>query len=52
MKDVYIVDYVVIDTLGDDIASNYANMKFLAKGPQPITRYNVNQYPNVLSTKG
>jgi 3-oxoacyl-[acyl-carrier-protein] synthase II len=52
MKDVYIIDYAVIDTLGSDIQSNYANMLSLAKGPQTITRYDLNEYPNVLTTKG
>lgn len=52
MKEVYIVDYVVIDTLGSDIESNYINMESLAKGPQRITRYDVTEYPNILCTKG
>jgi 3-oxoacyl-[acyl-carrier-protein] synthase II len=52
MKDIYIVDYVVIDTLGSDVETNYSNMTQLAKGPQTITRYDITQYPNVLSTKG
>ena len=52
MKDVYIVDYAVIDTLGSSIKSNYADMLSLARGPQTITRYDINEYPNVLTTKG
>lgn len=52
MKPVYIVEYVVIDTIGSDIESNYKNLKILAKGPQTCTRYDVEKYPNVLCTKG
>jgi 3-oxoacyl-(acyl-carrier-protein) synthase len=52
MKPVYVIDYVVIDTLGSDIKTNYSDMMSLAKGPQTITRYDINQYSNVFSTKG
>lgn len=51
MKDVYIVDYVVQDCLGSDIEKNYLNMHE-ARGPQVITRYNVEDFPQVLTKKG
>ena len=51
MKEVYVVDYSVIDTLGSDIKSNYLNMTSLATGPKPITRYDTSEWPNVFSTK-
>jgi 3-oxoacyl-[acyl-carrier-protein] synthase II len=51
MKEVYVVDYIVRDSLGTDVASNYINMP-ATKGPQPITRYNTAEYPQVLSTNG
>jgi 3-oxoacyl-[acyl-carrier-protein] synthase II len=51
MKDVYIVDYVVQDCLGDDIAQNFHQMPN-TKGPQKITRYNPDNFPQVLSTNG
>jgi 3-oxoacyl-[acyl-carrier-protein] synthase II len=51
MKDVYIVDYVVEDCLGSDIAQNYLRMPE-SKGPQIVTRYNVDEYPQVLIKKG
>jgi 3-oxoacyl-[acyl-carrier-protein] synthase II len=52
MKDVYIVDYAVIDTIGSDIEDNYKNLKNLATGPQTITRYDTTKYSNVFCTKG
>lgn len=52
MKPVYIVDYAVIDTIGSDIEKNYKDLKLLAKGPQICTRYDVEQYPQVLCKKG
>ena len=52
MKDVYIVDYSVIDTLGSNVESNYLNMTSLATGPRTITRYDVSEWTNVFSTKG
>jgi 3-oxoacyl-(acyl-carrier-protein) synthase len=51
MKDIYIVDYVVHDSLGTNVQSNYQNMP-LSKGPRPITRYDTSKYPNILSTNG
>jgi 3-oxoacyl-[acyl-carrier-protein] synthase II len=51
MKPVYIVDYVVKDTLGLDIGTNYKNMES-ATGPKTITRYDVDKFPHVLTTKG
>ena len=51
MKDVYIVDYAVRDCLGVNASSNYLNMP-LTKGPQPITRYDTSEYPQVLTTNG
>jgi 3-oxoacyl-[acyl-carrier-protein] synthase II len=51
MKNIYIVDYRVHDSLGNNVSSNYENMP-LSKGPQTITRYNVADHPYILSTKG
>jgi 3-oxoacyl-(acyl-carrier-protein) synthase len=51
MKDVYIVDYVVQDCLGSDIEKNYLDMQ-AAKGPQLITRYNTEDFPQVLAKNG
>ena len=51
MKPVYIVDYAVRDTLGLDIATNYENMGS-APGAQAITRYNTDNFPQVLTTRG
>jgi 3-oxoacyl-[acyl-carrier-protein] synthase II len=51
MKDVYIVDYLVQDSIGNDIAANYANLPN-TKGAREITRYNVADYPHVRSTNG
>ena len=51
MKDVYIVDYLVQDSIGSDIATNYANLPN-TKGAREITRYNVADYPHVRSTNG
>lgn len=51
MKPVYIVDYVVRDTLGLDIQKNYENMH-LAPGAERIRRYDPNEFPQVLSTNG
>lgn len=52
MKPIYVIDYTVVDTLGLDIESNYVNMMSLAKGPQTVTRYDVEKWPNVACTKG
>lgn len=52
MKDVYIAEYSVIDTIGSDIEKNYKDLTLLAKGPQICTRYDVTQYPQVLCKKG
>ena len=52
MKPVYVVDYAVIDTLGLDISSNYMNMLELVKEPQTVTRYKIEQFPNIRVTKG
>ena len=51
MKDVYIVDYRVHDSLGINAEANYENMPY-TKGPQTITRYNVDDHPYILCTKG
>lgn len=51
MKEVFIVDYLVKDSLGMDIVTNYDNMPN-AKGPQRITRYNPDDFPQVLTTNG
>jgi 3-oxoacyl-[acyl-carrier-protein] synthase II len=51
MKDVYIVDIAVRDCLGNNLAENYAKMAE-ATGPQRITRYNPDDYPQVLTTNG
>jgi 3-oxoacyl-[acyl-carrier-protein] synthase II len=51
MKPVYIVDYVVRDTLGLDVRTNYESMAG-APGAQRITRYDPSEFPQVLSTNG
>jgi 3-oxoacyl-[acyl-carrier-protein] synthase II len=51
MKDVYIVDYQVRDCLGTDIGKNYENM-LSTPGPETIKRYNVTEFPHVMSTRG
>jgi 3-oxoacyl-[acyl-carrier-protein] synthase II len=51
IKDVYIVDYVVQDHLGDNIEQNFLRMPE-SKGPQTISRYDTSKYPQVLCTKG
>ena len=50
MKDVYIVDYLVHDSLGRNVASNYLNMPN-TKGAQKITRYDTDKYPQVKCSK-
>jgi len=47
MKDVYIVEYLVKDCLGADIAENYLNMHN-TPGATDIIRYNTQDFPNVL----
>jgi 3-oxoacyl-[acyl-carrier-protein] synthase II len=51
MKPVYIVDYIVRDCLGSDVASNYIKMPN-TPGATSIKRYDPEQYPNVLCKKG
>lgn len=51
MKPVYIVDYIVRDCLGYDIASNYVNMPS-TPGATNVKRYNPDLYTNVLCKKG
>ena len=51
MKPVYIVDYVVRDTLGLEVEKNYESMH-LAPGAQRIRRYDPGEFPQVLSTNG
>jgi 3-oxoacyl-[acyl-carrier-protein] synthase II len=51
MKDVYIVDYQVRDCLGIDIGKNYENM-LSTPGPETIKRYDVAEFPHVMSTRG
>ena len=51
MKDVYIVDYQVRDCLGIDIGKNYETMPS-TPGPETIKRYDVTEFPHVMSTKG
>jgi hypothetical protein len=51
MKPIYIVDYVVRDTLGVDVCTNYENMGS-APGAQQLTRYSLEENPQVLCTNG
>ena len=51
MKDVYIVDIAVRDCLGSNLSANYAKMAE-ATGPKRITRYNPDDFPQVLTTNG
>jgi 3-oxoacyl-[acyl-carrier-protein] synthase II len=51
MKDVYIVDYIVKDCLGDNISKNYLRMPDTPGASTPL-RYNVDDSPNVLCKKG
>ena len=51
MKDVYVVDYLVRDALGNSVENNYQSMP-LAQGPQTVTRYDTSKYPQVLTTNG
>lgn len=51
MKDVYIVDYLVKDCLGDNIEKNYLRMPETTGATSPL-RYNVDEAPNVLCKKG
>lgn len=51
MKDIYIVDYLVQDCIGDDIASNYINLPS-TRGAESVIRYDHTKYPHVLCTKG
>lgn len=51
MKEIFVVDYLVKDSLGMDIHSNYDRMPN-AKGPEKITRYNTDEFPQVLTTNG
>ena len=49
MKDIYIVDYLVHDSLGQDIAINYQNMPN-TRGVEPVRRYNPEDCPHVKCT--
>lgn len=51
MKDVYIVDYLVRDCLGINIAENYLRMP-QTSGATPVIRYDADKAPNVLCKKG
>jgi 3-oxoacyl-(acyl-carrier-protein) synthase len=50
MKDIYIVDYIVHDSLGRDIATNYANMPN-TRGAEAVRRYDSTECPHVKCTK-
>ena len=50
MKDIYIVDYLVHDSLGRDISTNYQNMP-LTRGVETVRRYNPEDCPHVKCTK-
>ena len=50
MKDVYVVDYLVYDCLGKDVATNYANMP-QTPGAETVYRYNPTEFPQVKCTK-
>ena len=51
MKDVYIVDYIVKDCLGNNAVSNYINMPN-SPGATDVIRYDPENFPNVLCKKG
>lgn len=51
MKDVYIVEYLVRDCLGTDIAQNYVNMP-LTPGVTRAIRYNPDDYENLFCKNG
>lgn len=51
MKDVYIVDYLVKDCLGDNVSKNYLQMPQTPGATAPL-RYNADDAPNVLCKKG
>ena len=50
MKPIYIVDYLVHDSLGKDIATNFHNLPN-TRGAEPVIRYNPDDYPHVKCTK-
>jgi 3-oxoacyl-[acyl-carrier-protein] synthase II len=51
MKDVYVIEYVVKDCIGDSISENYLNLP-QTKGATTAFRYNPADYEHVLCTKG
>jgi 3-oxoacyl-(acyl-carrier-protein) synthase len=50
MKDIYIVDYLVHDSIGEDVECNYQNMP-LTRGAETVRRYNPQDCPHVKCTK-
>ena len=51
MKSVYVVEYLVRDSMGNEVAQNYLNMA-TATGPQLVTRYDPLKFPQVTTTNG
>lgn len=51
MKPIYVVEYLVRDCIGTDIASNYLSLPN-TDGATSVIRYNPNDYENILCTKG